>query len=321
MQNMKKSLLANKFQMHYYFGDDSHTMDALVRNRCEAEIIAILTEIAKTLDEKILIECEAHREGGLRDIWKLTNANAGVLSVIVGVAAIAVPLLPKSDSELERLQKEDLRLSIEERKLRVQKLKAEIKTDSVQTETVAEVAEVVNENYKVITRRSNLFKHLSTYNKVTKLGVNSLLPDGQEMNPEFEIVRGNFKRFILSSNVLPVETVEEAVIEIVSPVLMRGNYKWKGIFEGEAISFSMKDPIFKQDVHDERISFQHGSSIKCALNIHSKLDEVGEIVTTGYSVETVLDNINGREINQTSQGLAYRHKRTLQKAQGDLFAS
>ncbi|PMG19437.1 hypothetical protein [Vibrio splendidus] len=318
---MKKSLLANKFQMHYYFGDDSHTMDALVRNRCEAEIIAILTEIAKTLDEKILIECEAHREGGLRDIWKLANANAGVLSVIVGIAAIAVPLLPISDSELERLQKEDLRLSIEERKLRVQKLKAEIKAGSVQTETVAEVAEVVNENYKVITRRSNLFKYLSTYNKVTKLGVNSLLPNGQETNPESEIARGNFRRFILSSNVLPVETVDEAIIEIVSPVLKRGNYKWKGIFDGEAISFSMKDQTFKQDVHDERISFQHGSSIKCALNIHSKLDEVGEVVTTGYSVETVLDNINGREINQTSQGLVYRHKRTLQKGQGDLFAS
>ena len=81
---MNKPHLANKFQMHYYFGDDSHTMDALVRNRCEAEVIAILTEIAKTLDESILIECEAHREGGLRDIWQLANANAGVLSVIVG---------------------------------------------------------------------------------------------------------------------------------------------------------------------------------------------------------------------------------------------
>ncbi|WP_395355611.1 hypothetical protein ACHFJ9_16855 [Vibrio sp. D3] len=321
MQYMNKPHLANKFQMHYYFGDDSHTMDALVRNRCEAEVIAILTEIAKTLDESILIECEAHREGGLRDIWQLANANAGVLSVIVGIAAIAVPLLPKSDSELERLQKEDLRLSIEERKLRIQALKAEIAEDKVQSETVTKVAEVVNENYKVITRRSNLFKHLNTYSKVTKLGVNGLTSDGSEVSPETEVVRGSFKHFILSSNVLPVETVDEAIIEIVSPVLKQGNYKWKGVFDGETISFTMKDQVFKQDVLDERISFQHGSAIKCALNIHSKLDEVGEIAITGYSVETVLDNINGQQISQTPQGLAYRHKRTLEKGQGDLFAS
>lgn len=318
---MNKPHLANKFQMHYYFGDDSHTMDALVRNRCEAEVIAILTEIARTLDENILIECEAHREGGLRDIWQLANANAGVLSIIVGIAAIAVPLLPKSDSELDRLQKEDLRLSIEERKLRIKTLKAEITKDSVQPDTLTKVAEVVNENYKVITRRSNLFKHLSKYNKVTKLGVNGLSPDGKEVSPETEVVRGNFKRFILNSNMLPVETVDEAIIEIVSPVLKQGNYQWKGVFDGETISFTMKDKEFKQDVLDERISFQHGSAIKCALNIHSKLDEVGEIAITGYSVETVLDNINGQQVSQTSQGLAYRHKRTLEKGQGDLFAS
>ncbi|EOK5956616.1 hypothetical protein ACM6XY_000349 [Vibrio parahaemolyticus] len=316
---MNKPPLANKFQMHYYFGDDSHTMDALVRNRCEAEVIAILTEIAKTLDECILIECEAHREGGLRDIWQLTNANAGILSVIVGIAAIAVPLLPKSDSELERLQKEELRLSIEERKLRIQKLKAEIEADNVHPETVTEVAEVINENYKVITRRSNLFKHLSTYNKVTKLGVNALQPDGRDATPESEVARGNFKRFILSSNLLPVVTVDEAIIEIVSPVLKQGNYKWKGVFDGETIRFSMKDQVFKKDVLDERISFQHGSAIKCALNIHSKLDEVGEVVITGYSVDTVLENINGQKVSQTPQGLAYRHKRTLEKGQGDLF--
>lgn len=318
---MNKPLLANKFQMHYYFGDESHTMDALVRNRCEAEVIAILAEIAKALGENILIECEAHREGGLRDIWKLANANAGVLSVIVGIAAIAVPLLPKSDSELERLQKEDLRLSIEERTLRIQKLKAEIEAESVQSATVVKVAEVVNENYKVITRRSNLFKHLSTYNKVIKLGVNGLLPDGRDAMSESEVARGNFKRFILSSNVLPVETVDEAIIEIVSPVLKQGNYKWKGTFDGETISFSMNDQVFKQDVLDERISFQHGSAIKCVLNIYSKLDEVGEIVVTGYSVDTVLDNINGQHVSQTLQGLAYRHKRTLETGQGDLFES
>ncbi len=294
-------------------------MDAIVRNRCEAEIIAILIEIAKTLNESVLIECEAHREGGLRDIWKLANANAGVISIIIGIASIVVPLLPRSDSELDRLQKEDLRLSIEERKLRIKLLKTEIESSNINYNTLAKAAEVVNENYKIITRRSNFFKHLNSYKKVFKVGVNSLTADDIESKPESEITRNRFSRFILNSNSLPIQTVDEAVIEIVSPVLKQGNYKWKGIFDGEPISFIMKDNVFKQDVLSERISFQHGSAIKCALIIYRKLDEIGEIVTTGYAVETVIENISGYKNVETIQGRAYRHKRSLQNSQGDLF--
>lgn len=321
MEFMNKHLLSNKFQIHYYFDDGSHSMDAFVRNRCEAEIIAILIEIAKTLDESVLIECEAHREGGLRDIWKLANANAGAISIIISIAAMVVPLLPKSDSELDRLQKEDLRLSIEERKLRIKLLKAEVESNNVNHDTLTKAAEVVNENYKVITRRSNFYKHLNNYQKVSKVGLNSLTADGIESAPESEVIRSKFKRFILNSNSLPTKTIDEAVIEIVSPVLKQGNYKWKGIFNGEPISFIMKDNIFKQDVLSERVSFQHGSAIKCALNIYSKLDEIGEITITGYAVETVIESIIGYKNVETLQGRAYRQKRNLENSQGDLFES
>ncbi|WP_318444939.1 hypothetical protein [Photobacterium leiognathi] len=316
---MNKLPLANKFQMHYYFNDDSHSMDALVRNRCEAEIISIITDISNLLDENVLIEREAYREGGLRDIWKLANDNAGALTVIIGLATLIIPYLPKPESELELMQKEDLRLSIEERKLNIKQLKAEIRTESVKTKTIEKVAEIVSYDYKIVTRKSNLYKHLNNYNKVTKFGVNGLYSHGEEVFPELQVPRSEFNRFILNSNMLPVKTVDEAIIEIVSPVLKQGNYKWKGIFEGSLISFSMKDDLFKNDVLDERVSFQHGSAIKCALNIYRKLDEIGEIVVTGYSVETVLENMNGGQVNETSQGKAYRQRRMFEKAQGDLF--
>ncbi len=118
---------------------------------------------------------------------------------------------------------------------------------------------------------------------------------------------------------LPVKTVDEAYIEIVSPVLKQGNYKWKGIFEGSLISFSMKDDLFKNDVLDERVRFSVWFSNKMCLNIYRKLDEIGEIVVTGYSVETVLENMNGGQVNETSQGKAYCQRRMFEKAQGDLF--
>ena len=136
---MDKQFKERELQFHYYFSNESHSMDAIVRNQCETEIISILYEIANILDVSVAIESEARQEGGLRDIWRLANSNAGILSVIVGVASIAIPLLPKSDSELERLQKEELRLSIEEKRLRIQTLKQQANKDKIKPKTTKQV--------------------------------------------------------------------------------------------------------------------------------------------------------------------------------------
>jgi hypothetical protein len=40
---------AEKLQLHYYLNNGSHSMDALVRNKCEAEILAVIQEISNVL--------------------------------------------------------------------------------------------------------------------------------------------------------------------------------------------------------------------------------------------------------------------------------
>ncbi|RSD32446.1 hypothetical protein [Vibrio pectenicida] len=314
---MDEQLKGTKLQFHYYFNDNSHAMDAIIRNQCEIEILSILYEIANILDAPIKIESEAHQEGGLRDIWKLANANAGVLSVIVAVASIAIPLLPKSDAELERLQKEDLHLSIQERKLRIQVLKQQVNTKEVEAETIEKMVDLVNGNYKIITRRSNLFKHLCAYPKVTKIGINELNCNGIPATPESLILRSAFKKFVLPSHKLPIRTVDNAIIEIIAPVIGQGTYKWKGIWQGQNINFSMRDKCFIPDVLNQKMSFTSGSNIRCILSVRSKLDHIGDIVITGYSVETVLSF----GIDETPQSRVHRHQSNLEKAQGDLFAS
>jgi hypothetical protein len=57
---------ANSIQVHYWFGDESHTMDALVQNRCEYEFLGILKEIASSFNAEIIIETEPLTNGGLR---------------------------------------------------------------------------------------------------------------------------------------------------------------------------------------------------------------------------------------------------------------
>ncbi|WP_341661808.1 hypothetical protein [Vibrio sp.] len=312
---MDKQLKESKLQFHYYFNDESHSMDAIVRNQCETEIVSILYEIANILDVPLVIESEARQEGGLRDIWKLANSNAGILSVIVGIASIAIPLLPKSDSELERLQKEELRLSIEEKRLRIQTLKQQANKDKIEPKTIKKVAEVVNENHKVITRRSNLFKHLCAYSKVTKIGISELDCHGAPLTPESLIRRSKFKAFVLPSHRLPVQTFDDTTIEIIAPVLGEGKYKWKGIWQGQNINFAMCDKEFKQSILNQKMSFQSGSIIRCILKLSSKLDQIGDIVITGYSVTSVLSF----GVDETPKGKIHRHQKKFEKAQLDLF--
>lgn len=177
------------------------------------------------------------------------------------------------------------------------------------------MADVVNENYKIITRRSNLFKHLCAYPKVTKIGINKLDCNGIPSAPESLILRSAFKKFVLPSHRLPIQTFDNAIIEIIAPVLGQGRYKWKGIWQGQNINFAMCDKDFKQSVLNQKMSFKSGSIIRCILSVRSKLDHIGDIVITGYSVETVLSF----GIDDTPQGRAHRHQSNLEKAQGDLF--
>ncbi|EGQ8518359.1 hypothetical protein GQ856_24000 [Vibrio parahaemolyticus] len=312
---------STKLQMHYYLENGSHSMDAIARNKCESEVLAIVQEIAKVLNTQIVIEAEAWKEGGLRDIWAFTNANAAVISVIVSIAGIVISRIPTTDPELEQLQKEDLKLSILERRINLAKLQKEVEEDKVTQDTVEKVASLVDTNYKVVTRKSNFYKQLNNTPKITKVGINGLDKEGEEAFKEAMVQRSDFKRFILHSNSLPVQIEDNAVIEIISPVLRNGRHKWKGIYKGESISFSMNDQDFKRDVLSEKISFTHGAAIKCALHIHRKLDEVGDVVVTGYSVDTVIENGQESVFQETMQGKKYRHQKALKDAQQDLFAS
>ena len=77
---MKEETLANKLELHYYFddSDDSHTMNAFVRNRCEFELLQIYTELQKELELDVKVETEAFEEGGLTELWTLLSQNNAV---------------------------------------------------------------------------------------------------------------------------------------------------------------------------------------------------------------------------------------------------
>ena len=54
--SFKASILyANCLEFHYQFDDGSHSMDALVFNKCEGEVLAMLRELSQKIKYNIVI--------------------------------------------------------------------------------------------------------------------------------------------------------------------------------------------------------------------------------------------------------------------------
>ena len=292
----KKMEMAKNLEIHYYLANDEHSMNALVRNNCEAELLAIFKEICATFDIDIAVETFAYKEGGLKEIWKLLGDNGAqiqtAISILVSVLTIASIVLsrfPVSDTEKDQLEKElavlsieEKRLTIEEKSLAIQKLKKEMASGKVAPETINLGIKLVAQNPKIYIRKSKFYGFLGSCEKVAGIGFSPLDRDNLPVENERFVSRADFKNHILTTNELPLESIENAMVEIVSPVLKEGDYKWKGLYQGKPIHFAMNDADFKSSVLRQEVSFQNGSSIECVLQVSRRLNEFGEVVIVGY---------------------------------------
>ena len=289
----------NKVEFHYYFNDTSHNIDASIRNRCEKELLAIALETCKALNYNPTILSEFAANGGWRDFWTFIDEKPhrvafvlGVLTLLTGVTTtIYLNHNPESDarkSELELLQIQKLKLEI-----------SEITSADRLAQLAKDVAEKLSGNVKIMKLKSNLYSQLSGYDKISKIGLRTLNSDFTPASEEVLIERRRFQEFILNSNKLPAIEIDEAEIELISPVLKEGQFKWKGKYENEIITFKMLDIQFKNSILNKRIPFYTGTSIICILSIERELDETGEVKLKEKSVVTVLDVIYSDTTEET----------------------
>lgn len=311
--------LAQKFEIHYYLSDNSHSMNSLVKNKCETEFLAVANEIANILGVELVWESQALEEGGIREVWSAIGTNNAQIALVVSILAFIWSMVPQEDQELLELQKTEARLSIEQKKLEIQRLKQEIENKPPTPDAIKSAVHITIDSYKVVTRRSNFYKSISECPKVYQIGFSTRTIENKSLEKENVVISREFRQFFLKSNELEPQKIASARIEIVSPVLKEGKSKWKGIYEGESISFAMNDNDFKNDVLSQKISFKNGSEIICALVIHKKIDELGDIVTSGYSVDIVLESIESGLPKETTQGKKFRHTQKQLESQTDLF--
>ena len=266
----------SQFIIHYYLNDDSHSMNAFVRNAMEKDFLNIVNTISSSLNLKIELESRAAKEGGFIEILDIIEAHPVSSTIIVSSAGYAIKrfleYLLTGAYKKNKLENEKLELEI----LKLKKESASIDENQLEQKLARPI--------------SNYYAKIEKYEKIRAVGF------GNEINNEYVVQRDEFRNFILIDD-KEEEVDDYANIEIISPVLKEGRYKWRGIYKNESIDFSMGDSKFKNDIIDGRYDFGNGSFINCQLFITKTYDEFGnECKNRSYRVakvyETKRDNLN-----------------------------
>lgn len=293
MELIEKS---NRLQFHYYFNDNSHTIDSILRNECEKEILHIYKEIASTLGLQLTLETFPSEEGGFKETWKFLGKNSVQITLIVSVAAIIISRFPVENKELTHLQIENLKLDNEIKRKELEKLNLDFIQDDAELDQqkVKDSIEFVNKNYKVSWRKSNLYKKLINYQKADSVEVQRFQEEEPIGNPR-KIPRREFSKFILSSDDLPKLELEKAVIDVISPALKSGRFRWKGFYNNEIINFLMDDYEFKNQVLRGEIHFSNRFSIEVEMTQDRKINQDGNVIVINSIVNKVLASIDKGE--------------------------
>lgn len=316
------SYRGSSFEIHYWFADKSHNMDAIVQNKCESEILALIRALAANFGEEIQIETEAIGEGGLRRWFKiitktedkkaiLTTAILTSLLTAIIVTPIGTALNKTAELTIESIfeDKEEKSLDKEKKRAEIENIKADTKLKEQQIE----------KNTTILRRRSNFYELLQKYPKVEKLSV--VIQDENKLaqSEEFEVRRNEFLKYILETDELEPKQIDNAIIEIISPVLKKGNYKWRGVYDGQSYSFNMKSNEFKQLVQTGEIEFKNGTTIKCLLEVKSRINTEGDEEIKELNILRVDEYFDNNKPIETPEGKKRKRRKNNDQQQLSLF--
>lgn len=258
--------ITQKFELHYYLKDNSHAMNAFVRNKAEKDFLEAVKRIGELLDSELTIETKAYKEGGLVEILAIALP---VLHYLSPALNDIITYYATRDTQAETLDKK-----IKEATLQNLELDNQQKALEIEEQIEKKLNDKLVQKYI-----SNFYKKIDAYEKVEKIGYRSL-ENGKD---EYIVERKDFKNFILHDDITISED-DDAMIEIISPVLKEGKYNWRGRYKNEKIDFSMADSKFKQEVIEGKHKFSNGSLINCHLEIKVTFDEFGDEKSRNYRV-------------------------------------
>lgn len=302
MNDLKKQ----KFQIHYYFDDESHSMNAFVRNKAEKDMLEAIKQVGILLDSELSLETEAYQEGGLKEIILIGFLATGVANFLAPSINNIITHYFIKDAEDRQLDKK-----IKQETLKGLELDNEKKEQELEKEITLKL-----EDKHTIRYVSNFYTKIINYEKVQKIG----FKDIENNEEEYIVDRQYFKNFILEDNKEIIED-ENATVEIISPILKEGRFKWRGIYSADKIDFSMGDSGFKEEVINGKHTFSNGSFIECKLQITITYDEFGDEKRKDYSVKEVyaVQALAHGDVKIRESGRKKKRKEWVEEHQGSLF--
>jgi len=298
-----------KLELHYYLSDKSHSMDAFVKNKAEAELLKVFKEISELIELDLSFEIEALTEGGIKEFIKIlkkkkTKKQIAKILAVVGVifSGVLTNIISDQFTKNPELEKSQL----EESQLNIKKLKRDLEKEDILEEESTLIIEnltvIISNTDKIKFHRSNFYSNLLKENKIEQISTTELDENNNTLSEEKKVSRENFNKFIVHKVKIDSEFIEDVNIEIVSPVLKKGKMKWRGYYDSKPISFNLLDSDFRNSVLNREVSFQNGTSIKCLLEFEKEMDDEGNIKTTEINVFDVSNIFEGETTIITKRG-------------------
>lgn len=306
----------NKIELHYWLKDNSHTINAFILNNSERELLGLIQEVAKIFRLDIEIEAQALGEGGIRSWFKIIAKSEDKRAIIstsiltaLLTALLSTPVIKISENLIDKLfeDKELVRIEKEIKQHELEKLKLDIRR----------LSEEIEDSTVVKKKRSNFYKSIDEDVKIDKISFISYY--GEKCANEVIVDKAEFKKYILVTDELDPEVIDDAIIEIMAPVLKKGNHKWWGYYNGEKISFTMKSNEFKTLVQIGEIEFKNGSSIDCSLTLSKVIDNEGNVKVKDHIVTRVNKYFQNNNPIETNEGRVHRKNMEADRKQLKLF--
>lgn len=253
-----------EFRVHYQIAGGLHQMDAVTRNKAEAELLALLRELSSTIGVQFYVETQAREEGGVVDLWSFVFLHKEHVALVMAILGplFAAPFyrakLCQSAQQtlMNELTIQKLRLEISEKEdaavERKRRSKEGEKSKALPLESLPdpeEIAKALLTRKKIARRRSNYYERLIEDPKIEAVG---FAPTHQRFAREQIVRRDRFSDFVMARAVLEPLVYRNVLIEVVAPVLRSGGLKWRGVYDKKVISFDLQDQRFQDQVIEKR---------------------------------------------------------------------
>lgn len=315
-----------KIFFHYHINENQHSMNAIVRNKCEYQIIEMLNELFYSYGIFFEIDIEAKAEGGIIDYINVRSINhqsvqtiCAVLTVFLTGATLINTLLPDEEKslriELLKLQIKKEKDLDSEKTITATELKNTQEVNDQYEISAYEVIQQIEKNKSMLLRRSSFYEQLSSDPRVYKFSSGIY-----KNNFEHEVPSSSFPNLIVRRPEKKEDKVELASIALISPVFKRRKYKWKGIYDNNVISFKVSDKNFNKLVRANGFAFNNDDLLECSLEIKGEVDFVGDWINKEITVTKVHYVVKDGVKFQVSTGLAEQNQGSNKLKQGSLFS-